>query len=100
MKFITGNRKTRGQWNDNIVDTKKALISKIQFSILMELTINGSILIQLPIVTQYHSFMRKINRKNSDIQIDVVQNFSRFNRIKKHFRINLAMTNNMSTYEK
>ena len=23
MKFITGNRKTRKQWNDNIVDTRK-----------------------------------------------------------------------------
>jgi hypothetical protein len=23
MKFITGNRNTRKQWNDNIVDTKK-----------------------------------------------------------------------------
>ena len=23
MKFITGNRKNRKQWNDNIVDTKK-----------------------------------------------------------------------------
>ena len=23
MKSITGNRKTRKQWNDNIVDTKK-----------------------------------------------------------------------------
>ena len=27
MKFITGNRKTRKQWNDNIVDTTNALIS-------------------------------------------------------------------------
>ena len=27
MKLITGNRKTRKQWNDNIVDTTNALIS-------------------------------------------------------------------------
>jgi hypothetical protein len=29
MKLIDGNRKTIDQWNDNIVDTKKALIPEI-----------------------------------------------------------------------
>ena len=77
---------------------KKALILKIQFTILMELTIHGRMMIRFPISTQHHGFSRKINRKNYDIQIDVVHIFSRFNRIKKHVRINLAMTNNMSTY--
>jgi hypothetical protein len=43
----------------------------------MELNIHGIIMIQFPLVTQHHSFSRKINMKNSDIQIDVVQNFSR-----------------------
>ena len=79
---------------------KKVLISKLQLNILMELTIHGSIMIQFPILTQHHSFSRKINEKKSDIKIDVVQNFSRFNRIMKHFRINLVMTNHMSTHEK
>ena len=66
----------------------------------MGLTINGIKMIQFPIVSQDHSFSPKINMKNSDIQIDVVQNFSRFNSIRKHFRTNLVMANNMFTYEK
>ena len=66
----------------------------------MELAINGIKMIQFPIVTHHHSFIRKINRKKSDIKIDVMQNFSRFNSIRKHFRINLVVTNNMSTHEK
>ncbi len=45
-------------------------------------------------------FQSEINRKISDIQIDVMQNFSWFNSIRKHFRINLAATNNMSTHGK
>jgi len=61
----------------------------------MEITIYGSIMIQFPIVTLHHSVGRKINRENSDIQIGVVQNFSRFSSIKKHFRVNLVMTNNI-----
>jgi len=28
MKFIIGNRKTRDQWNDTIVDTQKGFKSK------------------------------------------------------------------------
>ncbi len=71
---------------------KKDLISKIQFYILIELTIHGSLMILLPIVTQHHSFSPKIHRKNSDIQIDLVQIFSRFNRIRRYFRIDVAMT--------
>jgi hypothetical protein len=66
----------------------------------MGLAINGINMIQFPIVTQHHSFSRKINMKNSDIQIDIVQNFSRFNNIRKYFRINLVVTNNMSTNKK
>jgi hypothetical protein len=56
-------------------------------------------MIQFPIVIQHHSFSRKINMKKSDIQKDVVQNFSRLSSIRKHFRINIVVTNNMSTYE-
>ena len=56
-------------------------------------------MIQFPIVTQHHNFNREIDRKNSSIQIDVVQNFSRFSSIRKHFRINIVVTNNMSTYK-
>jgi hypothetical protein len=78
----------------------KALIFEIRINILMELIIHGSRMIQFPIVIQHHNFSRKINRKKYDIQIGVVQNFSRFNRIRKHVRIKLAMTNDMSTYEK
>jgi hypothetical protein len=65
----------------------------------MELDIHGIIMIQFPIVTQHHSFSRKINKKSFDIQIDEVQNFSRLSSIRKRFRINLVVTNNMSTYE-
>ena len=65
----------------------------------MGLTINGLKMIQFPIVTQHHSFSRKINMKNSDIQIDVVQNFNRLSSIRKHFRINIVVRNNMLTYE-
>jgi hypothetical protein len=63
----------------------------------MELNIHGIIMIQFPIVTQHHGFSRKINTKSSDIQIDEVQNFSRFSSTRKRFRIYLVMTNNMST---
>jgi hypothetical protein len=65
----------------------------------MELAINGIKMIQFTIVTQHHIFSRKINKKNTDIQIDVMQNFSRFSSIRKHFRYNLMVTSNMSTYE-
>jgi hypothetical protein len=65
----------------------------------MELNIHGIIMIQFPIVTQHHGFSRKINKKSFDIQIDEVQNFSRFSSTRKRFRINLVMTNNMSTYK-
>jgi hypothetical protein len=34
--------KTINQWNDNIIDTKRALISEIQINIPMELNIHGS----------------------------------------------------------
>ena len=71
-----------------------------EISILMKLTIYGSIMIQIPIVTQHQNFGRKINRKNSSIQIGVMQDLSRFNSFRTHFRINLVMTDNMSTYEK
>ena len=63
----------------------------------MELTIYESIMTYYSIVTQHHS--RKNNRKNSDMQIDVVQNFRRFSSIRKNFRINLVVTNNMSTHK-
>ena len=46
---------------------KTALISEIQIHILMELAIDGSIMIQFPIVTHRHSFRQKINRGKSDI---------------------------------
>ena len=65
----------------------------------MELAINGIKMIQFPMVTPHHIFSRKINRKNSDIQIDVMQNFSRFGSVRKHFRYNLMVTSNMSIYE-
>jgi hypothetical protein len=65
----------------------------------MELNIHGNIIIQFPIVTQHYIFSRKINKQISDIQIDEVQNFSRFSSIRKRFRINMVVTNNMSTYE-
>jgi hypothetical protein len=38
MKFNTGNKNTRGQRNDNIVDIKKILFSEIQINILKELS--------------------------------------------------------------
>ncbi len=66
---------------------------------MMELAINGIKMIQFPIVTHHHISSRKNNRKNSDIQIDVMQNFSLFSSIRKHFRYNLMVTCNMSTYE-
>ena len=66
----------------------------------MKLTIHGSIMIQFPIVTQHHSFSRKINRKNSSIQIGVMRNFSRFSSFRKHFKIDLVMTNHMPTHKK
>jgi len=65
----------------------------------MGLTINGLKMIQFPIVTQHRNFSRKINMKKFDIQIGVVQNFSRLSSIRKHFRINIVVTHNMSTYE-
>jgi len=66
----------------------------------MELTIQGSMMIQSAIVTHHHNFSWEINTKKSDTQIGVVQSISRFDRIRKHFRNNLAVTDNMSTYEK
>ena len=66
----------------------------------MELANDGIKMIQFPIVPQHPIFSRKIDCKNYDIQIDVMQNFIRFNSIRKHFRINLMETNNMSTYKK
>ena len=66
----------------------------------MELTIYESKMIQLPIVTRHHSFSRKIDRKISSIQIGVMQNSNRFSSIRKRYRTNLVVTNNMSTYEK
>jgi len=67
----------------------------------MELTIYGSIkMIQFPKVTQHHSFSREIHRKKYSIQLGVMQNFSRLSSIRKQFRTNLVVTNNMSTYEK
>ena len=38
MKFITGKKKPRDQWNDDIVDTQK--IHEIKINILMELSIH------------------------------------------------------------
>jgi hypothetical protein len=78
---------------------KKPLISEIQIDILIELTIYGSIMIQFPIVTQHHIFSREINMKKSSIQIGVMQNSRRFSSIRKYYRPNLVVTNNMSTYE-
>ena len=65
----------------------------------MKLAIHGSIMIQFPIVTHHYSFRQKIN-KNYDIKIGALQNFRRFNGIRQHFKINIAMIDNMSTYEK
>ena len=78
---------------------ERALISKIQFNILMELTMHGSRMIQFPIVTQHHSFSRKISKKKYYIQIGVMQTCNRFSSIRKHFRISFVMTNHMSTHE-
>jgi hypothetical protein len=58
----------------------------------MELTINGSRMILFPIVTQHHNLSRKLNRKKIGIQIGVMQNFSRFSSIRKHFRIDIVDT--------
>jgi hypothetical protein len=63
----------------------------------MELNIHGIMMIQFPIVTQHHGFSRKNDKKSFGIQIYEVQNFRRFSSIRKHVRINLVMTNNMST---
>jgi len=57
-------------------------------------------MIRFPIRTQHRNLSRNIHGKDSDDQICVVQNFSRFISIKKHVRNNLAVTNNMSTYKK
>ena len=38
MKFITGNKKTKDQRNDNIVDIKKSWFSEININIPMELS--------------------------------------------------------------
>ncbi len=38
MKFITGNKKTRDQRNDNIVEIKKTWFSEKIINILMELS--------------------------------------------------------------
>ena len=65
----------------------------------MELNIHGIMMIQFPIVTQHHGFSRKINKNSFDIQIDEVQNFSRFSSTRKRFKINLVMTNNMSNHK-
>ena len=56
-------------------------------------------MIQLSIVRQHHNFSRKVIRKKSIIQIDVVQNSSQLSSIRRHFRVNIVVTNNMSTYE-
>ncbi len=61
------DRKIRDQWNDNIVDTKKALISEIQIHILMEIATHEIIMIQFRIVTHRRRFSRKINREKSDL---------------------------------
>ncbi len=90
MKFITGNRKTRKQWNDNIVDTKKDFnirnINQHSDGTNHPCYHNDSVS-DSETTPQFQS---EINRKNYDIQKDVVQNFSRFNSIRKHLRIDLV----------
>jgi hypothetical protein len=63
MKFIVGKKKTEINGTTALSMPKKALIAKIQINILMDVTIQGSIMIQFPKVTQHHCFSRKINRK-------------------------------------
>ena len=66
----------------------------------MELNIHGIAHDSVSVVTHHCDFNnRKIDRKESNNQICVVHNFSRFGNIMKHFRINLVMTNNMLKYE-
>jgi len=79
---------------------KKALILEMQKKNVMELNIHGIAHDSVFVATQQCSFSRKINRKNSDIQVGVVNNFSQFSSVKKHGRFKLVVTNNMSTYEK
>ena len=42
MVWITGNRNTLDQWNENIVDTKQGMNFRNKNHIRMELTIHGS----------------------------------------------------------
>ncbi len=79
---------------------KNVLISEIQINILMGLNIHGSAHDSVSVVIRHCNFSRKIDWTYFDNQIGVVQNFSRFNRIKKHFRMNFVVTNNISAYEK
>jgi hypothetical protein len=72
---------------------------KKEMSILMELSIHRNTHDSVSDNDTTPQFQSEINRKNSSIQIDVVHNFSRFSSIRKHFGINMVVTNNMSTYE-
>jgi hypothetical protein len=99
MKSIVGNRKNQKKHGMTTLSIpKKVFISALQINILMELNIHGIIMIQFSILTHHHYFSRKINKKSSDIQIDEVHNLSRFSSIRKRFRNNLVVTNNMSIY--
>ena len=49
--------------------------------------IHENIMIQFTLVIQHHSFSRKVNMKNYDVQIDVVQNFSRFSGDKQYVNL-------------
>ena len=53
-----------------------------------------------PTILSHRGSSRNIHGKDYDNQICIVYNFSRFSSIKKHFRNDLVVTSNMSTYEK
>jgi len=77
-----------------------ALISEMQITFPMELNISKSTHDSVSMVKQHRKFSPKIYRKDSDNQKGEVHNSNRFISVRKHFRINLVVTNNMSTYKK
>jgi len=66
----------------------------------MKLNIHGSAHDSVSVVTRHCKSIRKIDRKDTENQIGVVQNFFWFCSIMESFRINLLVTNNVSMYEK
>jgi hypothetical protein len=56
-------------------------------------------MIQFPTMIQHRNFSPNDHGKDSNNQIWVVNNISRFSSIGKHVRNNLEVTNNMSTYK-